>query len=403
MGSDATLLFVARAIRLLAFGFVSVILALYLTAIGVSERQLGLLLTCALVGDAVISLLLTTRADRAGRRLVLALGAVLMVLGGVAFAVTRNIAVLFVASFFSVLSPNGKEVGPFLATEQAALAQLVSPGRRTTIFARYALVGSIAAAVGALVAGVVAGGLEARGLSEVDSYRVLLALYAVCGAVMLALFARLSPATEVTATSTPVRRTLGLHRSRGAVAKLSGLFAIDSFAGGFILQSLLAYWFHVRFGLDIAALGGIFFATNLVAGLSMLVAARVASRVGLINTMVLTHLPSNVLLILVPLMPTAPLAVAMLIARSAISQMDVPTRQSYTIAVVDPDERAAAAGVTGIARSVGASISPSLCGWMLARPLLLSAPFFVAGGLKIVYDILIYTGFRKIKPPEELG
>jgi MFS family permease len=399
--SDLVLLFTARAIRLLAFGFVSVILALYLAAIGLSERQLGVLLTCALVGDAVISLWLTTRADRVGRRRVLAMGAVLMILGGVAFAVSHSFVVLLVAAFFSVLSPNGKEVGPFLATEQAALAQLVSPAGRTTLFARYALVGSIAAAIGALVAGAVAAALESRGLSEVDSYRVLLVLYAVCGALMVILFAKLSRATEVATVSTPVKRTLGLHRSRRAVAKLSGLFAIDSFAGGFVLQSILAYWFHVRFGLDIGALGGIFFATNLVAGLSMLVAARVAARIGLINTMVVTHLPSNVLLCLVPLMPNATLAVAMLVARSAISQMDVPTRQSYTIAVVDPDERAAAAGVTGIARSVGASVSPALCGLMLARPALLSAPFLVAGGLKIVYDLMIYAGFRSVKPPEE--
>jgi predicted MFS family arabinose efflux permease len=218
---------------------------------------------------------------------------------------------------------------------------------------------------------------------------------------MVILFAKLSRATEVATVSTPVKRTLGLHRSRRAVAKLSGLFAIDSFAGGFVLQSILAYWFHVRFGLDIGALGGIFFATNLVAGLSMLVAARVAARIGLINTMVVTHLPSNVLLCLVPLMPNATLAVAMLVARSAISQMDVPTRQSYTMAIVDPDERSAAAGITGIARSVGASLSPALSGVLMASTSLLSVPFFIAGGLKIVYDLLVYRGFKAHKPPEE--
>jgi predicted MFS family arabinose efflux permease len=198
-----------------------------------------------------------------------------------------------------------------------------------------------------------------------------------------------------------VRARLGLHRSRGVVLRLSALFALDAFAGGLVVQSLLAYWLHIRFGLDAAALGGVFFGANLLAGASALLAARIAARIGLIRTMVFTHIPSNVLLCLVPLMPTAPLAVGLLWLRFSISQMDVPTRQSYTMAVVAPDERSAAAGVTNIARSVGASASPVLAGALLANAALASVPLFLAGALKIVYDLLLYRSFVELAPPEE--
>jgi predicted MFS family arabinose efflux permease len=194
---------------------------------------------------------------------------------------------------------------------------------------------------------------------------------------------------------------LGLHKSRRVVFKLSALFSLDAFAGGFVVSSFVAYWFNVRFGAEPGALGTIFFATNILAGVSALLAARVAKRIGLINTMVFTHIPSNILLILVPLMPTLPLAVIVLLLRFSISQMDVPTRQSYTMGVVAPDERSAASGVTSIARSVGAAVSPSLAGLLLSVPLLIGTPFFFAGGIKIVYDLLLYRNFRRLPPPEE--
>jgi MFS family permease len=185
------------------------------------------------------------------------------------------------------------------------------------------------------------------------------------------------------------------------VAKLSALFALDAFGGGFVIQSFAAYWFYLRYGVKPEALGVIFFAANILAGLSALLASRLASRIGLVNTMVATHLPSNVLLILVPLMPNLPLAVLMLLIRFSISQMDVPTRQSYTMAVVSPEERSAAAGITGVARTTGAAISPSLVGIMFASPALMNVPFYLAGGLKIVYDLLLYRAFVTVKPPEE--
>jgi MFS family permease len=185
------------------------------------------------------------------------------------------------------------------------------------------------------------------------------------------------------------------------VLKLSALFAIDAFAGGLIVQSMMAFWFHIRFGVETGIIGSIFFGANILAGISALLAARIAAKIGLINTMVFTHIPSNILLVLVPLMPNLPLAITALLMRFSISQMDVPTRQSYTMAVVAPDERSAASGVTSIARSVGAAISPMLTGIFLGIPALISAPFFLSGGLKIVYDLLLYQSFRSIKPPEE--
>ena len=214
-------------------------------------------------------------------------------------------------------------------------------------------------------------------------------------------FLGLSSAVEVVEKAAVEKRTLGLYKSRGVVRKLSSLFALDAFAGGLIIQTMFAYWFHVKFGVEPGVIGSIFFGANILAGISALLAAPMSKKFGLINTMVFTHIPSNLLLMLVPLMPNLPLAIAVLLARFSISQMDVPTRQSYTMAVVAPDERSAASGVTAIARSVGASVSPALTGFFLSVPALLSMPFFLCGGLKIVYDVLLFREFRAVKPPEE--
>jgi hypothetical protein len=249
--------------------------------------------------------------------------------------------------------------------------------------------------------------LQDSGVTPLGSYRMIVIGYAIIGFILGVLFTQLSPAVEIqtggdSSRSTSAFKTrFGLHRSRGVVLKLSALFSIDAFAGGFVLQSILAYWFHVRFNVQPALLGSIFFGANILAGLSALSAAWVASKIGLIRTMVFTHIPSNILLILVPLMPNLPLAITVLLMRFSISQMDVPTRQSYTMAVVAPDERSAAAGITGIARTTGASLSPIFTGPMLANAALLNLPFFLSGGLKIVYDLMLYRSFKAIKPPEE--
>jgi MFS family permease len=220
--------------------------------------------------------------------------------------------------------------------------------------------------------------------------------------ILFILFLSLSAAVEVTARKPPlIHHTLGLHQSKTVVAKLSALFALDAFASGFVIQTIVAYWFYLKFGVSEATLGQLFFVGNILAGFSALLATRISARIGLINTMVFTHLPSHILLVLVPLMPNLPLAIVMLLLRFSISQMDIPNRQSYTMAVVTPDERSAASGVTTIARSVGGALSPVMSGYFLANPLLFAAPFWVAGGLKVIYDLLLYQSFKALKPPEE--
>lgn len=400
MSRDITLLFAARIARMFAYGFLSVSLALYLTRVGLSPEQVGVLFSLTLVGDAAISLWLTTHADRLGRRRVLALGAVLMLLAGVAFAVTSNPILLALAGIIGVISPSGKEIGPFLSVEQAALTQLIPDEKRTSTFAWYNLAGSLAVAVGALAGGLLVQALRGAGLDDATADRGLVVVYAAFGLLLLALYSRVTPVVEVDGPASNAG-FLGLGASRRVVFKLSALFALDAFGGAFVIDSFIAYWLSRRFGVEPAVLGGVFFGTNLLAGASALLAARIARKIGLINTMVFTHIPSNVLLMLVPIMPNLPLAVAMLLARFSISQMDVPTRQSYTMAVVRPEERSAASGVTTIARSVGSAVGPSLAGPLLASASLTSLPFFISGGLKIVYDLLLWRSMRGVKPPEE--
>ena len=406
---DAWLLFATRFIRLLAYGSLSVVLVFYLIGTGLSEPQTGTLLTLTLIGDTVVSLYLTTRADRIGRRRVLVVGAVLMAAAGLVFASTMNLWLLILAGTVGVISPSGNEVGPFLSVEQAALAHVVTDRTRTEVFAWYTLTGSFATALGALAAGIITHAPQETAMASMSRYRVVVVLYATLGVILAVLFSRLSRATEA---ATPGEKRIsrkgfaglsGLDRSRDVVIKLSALFALDSFAGGFLIQSFAAYWFYLRFGVNPATLGAIFFGANILAGLSALVASRLASRFGLVTTMVATHLPSNILLLLVPLMPTLSLAVLVLLARFSISQMDVPARQSYIMAVVSPGERSAAAGITGVARTTGAAISPLLVGFMFARPSLINLPFFIAGTLKIAYDLLLYRAFVAIRPPEETG
>jgi len=409
--SDGRALFLTRGARMFAYGSLAVVLVLYLAALGMSDPQIGLVLSLTLAGDTVISLWLTTNADRLGRRRVLIAGGALMIGAGIVFAVAREPILLLVAATIGVISPSGNEVGPFLAVEQAALSQSIPSTRRTHVFAWYNLVGSVATAVGALSAGLVAQGLQASGTGVLDSYRAIVIAYSVIGILLVLGFRRLSPAVEVERVEAagsggaggiaPIRARLGLHRSRAIVLRLSALFSLDAFGGGLVTQSLMAYWFHLRWGVEPAVLGSIFFGANILAAISALSASRLAARFGLINTMVFTHLPSNVLLILVPLMPNLPLAILVLLGRFSISQMDVPTRQSYTMAVVEPDERSAAAGVTGIARTTGAAISPLIAAPLMGTAALAAVPFFLAGGLKIAYDVILYRLFKARPTPEE--
>jgi len=403
LSRDGIVLFFTRFLRLFAYGALSVVLVFYLVSLGLSEAQVGLLLTLTLAGDIAISLLLTTRADQMGRSRTLIVGAILMAGAGIAFASTNNLLFLIVAGTIGVISPSGNEVGPFLSIEQAALSHVVSAASRTEVFVWYTLVGSVATALGALCGGAASGIVQKASFSPSDSYRAVVLLYAALGMALAFLFLSLSSSTEVRDSvpeqGSAARKFLGVGHSRSIVFKLSSLFALDSFAGGFVVQSFAAYWFYLRFGVQPVKLGMIFFWANVLAGIS----AVLASRIGLVRTMVVTHLPSNVLLILVSLMPNLSLAVVVLLIRFSISQMDVPTRQSYTMAVVRPEERSAADGITGVARTAGAAMSPVFAGFLFSRPSLIDVPFYIAGGLKIVYDLLLYRAFVAVRPPEEVN
>ncbi len=307
-----------------------------------------------------------------------------MIGAGVVFAFTRDFLLLLIAATIGVISPSGNEVGPFLAVEQVALAQAEKSRDRVSIFAWYNLAGSFATAVGALCGGFV---------TAASNYRTTIIAYAFLGIPLILIFANMSSSLEAPIRSTR-RLFLGIHKSGPIVSRLSALFALDSFAGGLIVQSVVAYWIFRRFGVSPQLIGAIFFAANLLAGMSALVAAAIARRIGLVNTMVFTHLPSNVLLIVVPFMPTLALAMTVLLIRYSISQMDVPTRQSYIMEVVDDSERTAAAGVTGVARATGAALAP-----VIAVPMIASArewmPFVAAGVMKIAYDLLLLWSARK--------
>jgi MFS family permease len=394
---DGRLLFAACALRSFAYGFLSVTLGLYLAGLGLGTAAVGGVFTAALAGGAMMTIVLTTFSGRIGRRRVLLLAALLMALAGLAFTVTTNVLLLSLTAIFGTISPSGKEVGPFLSIEQAILPQTAPDDMRTSLFAAYNLVGSLSGAFGALAAALP----QLLGMSISAGSHLLLRAYAAAAILLLLLYSRLSAGAEVARHPDGVAKSsLGVHHSRAIVVKLTALFAVDSFAGGFVVQGLVAYWFHLRYGVDITALGAIFFGVNMGSALSFLAAPPLARRIGLLNTMVFTHLPSNVMLILVPLMPNAGFAIAMLLSRSLLSQMDVPTRQSYTMAVVLPGERAAAAGITSVARSAAAAAAPVFAGATLALPAL-GLPFLVAGGLKIVYDLAILATFRRIQPPEE--
>jgi MFS family permease len=396
LSRDGKLLFAACGIRSFAYGFLSVVLGLYLDSIGISPMAIGVIFTAALAGGAVMTIIITSLADTIGRKHLLIVGAGLMALAGSAFAVSSNPVVLTIAAIFGTISPSGKEVGPFLSIEQAVLPQTTSDQERTAVFSVYNLIGSFAGALGALAVGLP----ERFSLTPDGGYRLLVWAYVGCALLMTAIFIFLSRAIEAQERNSPQARQLGIRRSRPIVAKLAGLFAVDAFAGGFIVQSIVAYWFYLRYDTDLNQLSGIFFGINFLSALSFLAAPAIARRIGLLNTMVFTHLPSNLLIILVPLMPSLQLAVVVLLARHLLSQMDVPTRQSYTMAVVDRDERAAAAGMLSVARNSGAAVAPLFTGVILASPAL-GLPFLLAGGLKVVYDLAIFAVFRRVKQPEE--
>lgn len=376
----------------------SIILALHLARRGISAGEMGLLFTLALLTDAALTLVLSTRADKWGRRRTLVLSGFLMTLSGVMLVVGESWWVVLLGITIGVISPGGNEVGPFLAVEQACLAQCTTAHQRTKLLAWYNITGFVATAIGALSAGA---WLKAAGSQEGSS--LVLWAYAMSGGAVMVLAMLLTRKVEVTTgQNTPRAKPhwTGLGDSRSNVARLGGLFALDSFAGGFIPQSLLAYWFASRWSLSEWELGQVFFATSLLSGISGLVAVPMSQKIGMVNTMVFTHLPSNVLLMLVPVMPSAGLAISCLLLRHCLSQMDVPVRQSYVMSLVRPEERSAANGIIATVRSLSAALSPMLAGGLLSPTAWLSGPLLIAGGLKSLYDILLFRTFRSV-PAEE--
>lgn len=397
LSPDARILLLTRTVRSFSDGFISVLLASYLAGIGFSDVRIGAIATATLLGTALATLFVGAVTDSLGRRRVLAYAALLAVATGIGFASTEAFLLLLIIAIVGTLNPSAGDVSVFLPVEQAVLPQTIEANRRTRLFARYNLFGALAAAAGALFAAVPSWMNRWYGWDQVDVERAMFVLYAGLALVNLLLYTRLTPSVEVER----VTKNAPLHRSRGVVLKLSALFSLDAFAGGFVVQSILALWLFKRYGLSTGEAGVIFFAAGVCTAFSMLVAARIAERFGLINTMVFTHLPSNILLILVAFMPNLQLAIVMLLGRFLLSQMDVPTRQSYTMAVVDPDERAAAASVTGVSRSLASAGSPVLSGAMLGASTF-GWPLVIAGTLKSVYDLLLLSQFRSVKPAEEI-
>ncbi len=395
---DGKKLLVTRILRTFAYGYLATALGLYLDRLGLTPTEIGVVFTSAIAGSALMTVFWSIMADRYGRRRTVATMALLMAAGGVVFALTSTLAVLILAAFTGTISATSSEVGVFQTVEQAILPQTAPDEKRTWLFSIYNTIANIAGAFGSLFAASV-GFFASLGLSGADAYRPLFALYAIIGLANFVIFLTLSERVELARVEWD-RRFIGIHRSAGTVAKLAALFGLDAFAGGLVVQSIVAYWFFLRWGLQISDLAVIFFGVGIISGLSLLAAGWLAERIGLLNTMVFTHLPSNVFLMLVPLAPTAWLAVGSFLLRMSISQMDVPTRQSYTMAVVDPDERTATAGITNVARTTASAISPTLAG-MAFSAAALGLPFFIAGGLKILYDGLIYLTFRNVHPPEE--
>jgi len=401
------LILLMRGLRSLAYGLLAVILGVVLAGEGFSPAAIGVLITVSLVGDMVGTYVIGLFADTWGRRRTLAALSLLMAATGVVFGLVTSYPVLLVAAFFGTLGTSASETAPFLPIDQALLAQITVPERRTALFARYNLVAQLSAALGALAAGLPAL-LMYVGLPFASGIRLLFGVYAVLGLVVTGLSLRLSPPVEapghppIEAKRLRQRLAPPLHRSRGTVWRLTALFSVDALAGGLVVQSLMALYFHLRFGVPLAALSALFFGANLLSALSFLAAVPLARRFGLLNTMVFTHLPSNVLLALVAFAPTFPVAAGLLLLRQALSQMDVPTRQAYTMALVDPDERTAAASVTSLARSLGSSISPVFSGLLLQGPLLIiGLPFILAGTLKAAYDLTLWSVFRRVHLPEE--
>lgn len=386
-----------RGLRAFADGFVSLLLPIYLGVLGMSPLRVGVVVTATLLGSGVLTLWVGLRAYRHEYRTMLLLATALMTATGIGFAVFSDFWPLLVVAFVGTLNPSGGDVSVFLPLEHAMLARAADDTRRTALFARYSLVGTLVAAVGTLFAGLPGMLVTAAHMPLKVALQAMFGLYALVGVLSAWIYRNLPSPRTATA---PPAVDAPLSESRRKVLVLAALFSLDAFGGGFIVQSLLALWLFQRYQLSVLAAGAIFFWTGVLSALSYLVAVKVADRFGLLNTMVFTHLPSSLLLIAIPFAPTLGWAIALLFARSALSQMDVPTRSSYVMAIVPPAERPGAASMTSVPRSLAAAVGPVCAGYLLS----LSSfgwSLVAAGTLKIAYDVLLYVLFRNVRPPEE--
>jgi MFS family permease len=395
--SDARKLLFTRGVRGLADGVVSIALATYLTGLGFDAFEVGALITGTLLGSAAVTLAVGLLGYRLSRRGILLGASVLMALTGVGFAGFTDFWPLLIVAVAGTLNPSSGDVSVFLPTEQAALAHTVGGPARTAAFAWYNVVGSLAAAVGALASGLPAWLAAHRGVTLLRAERGVFVFYAAAAVLVAILYTRLSPALEIHPDK---RARAPLAESRAIVLRLSALFSIDSFGGGFVVQSLLVLWLHRRFALDPRATAGVFFAAGVLAAFSQVLSPWVAARIGLIRTMVYTHLPANLFLIAAGLMPTASLAIACLLLRMAVSSMDVPARQAFVMAVVPPEERTAASTVTNVPRSLAAGLAPLVAGALLQKTTF-GWPLIIGGTLKAIYDIALLVQFRAVVPRED--
>lgn len=402
---DGKLLISARIVRTFAYGFLSIILAIYLSLNGFDEIHIGLILSATLANSVIFNLFSSFFADRIGRKKVLIVYSALMAASGSIFLLTDNYIALIIAAFIGTINVTGSETGSFLSLEQAILPQTVKNfKKRNTIFALYNMVGTFAMSGGILLSALPLIIQEKFEFSIIDSFKPLFLIYIGAGIAVVIIYFFLSKKIEVSKT-TASKKTFSSNlspKSKKIITKLSSLFALDSFAGGFVIQSIVAFWFFTKFGVDLTTLSIIFSVAGVFTAISFFFAAKIADKIGLINTMVFTHIPSNILLILVAIAPTFPVAITLYLARMGLSQMDVPTRQAYIVSVVEENERTTAVGITNTSRNIAQSISPSITGAII-HSLWFSAPFVIGGLLKIAYDLGIFVNFRRIKPDNEVS
>jgi MFS family permease len=394
---DALRILAARGVRAFADGFVSLLLPIYLVEIGLSSFAIGAIVACTLIGTALLTVWVGLIAHRYSRRGLLLAASVLMAATGAAFASVTAFWPLLVIAFVGTMNPTSGDASVFQPLEQTALAETIEHRRRTALFARYSVIGSLAGAAGVLAAAVPDYAVAWTGGGRAGAMQAMFALYGLFGVLSMHLYRPLSPAVEAAEAASAAP----LQQSRRLVYGLAALFGMDSFGTGFLVQSLLALWLYQTFQVSVATAAAILFWSGVCSAISYLVAVPIAERIGLINTMVFTHLPSNVFLMLIPFAPNLAVAIALLLARSALSQMDVPTRASYVMAVVTPPERPAAASITAAPKTFAWAAGSLISGWLLT----VSAfgwPLLIGGAVKATYDILLLIGFQRVRPPEEM-